>query len=322
MFEGEGGQPPTAPNVAVINLSIGIADRPFDGMMSPLARLLDWLSWKYNVLFLVSAGNHGQSVQLGCPWSELANAPSFEIQECIVKAIAAETSDRRLLSPAEGMNVLTIGAVHEDGDPAAIQGTRIDPAKSGFPSPINAQGQGYKRSVKPDILAPGGRVAFIQPLMDTATELKLSHNSNGPGQLVATPGLMQGNVNATVRNCGTSNATALVSRAAAFLAPMLDELRELEGGHVLDRIANAVWLKVLLVHGARWGEAGDFYETLLKTPENGKKITEYLTRLLGFGSVDLDAVYECTKTRVTALAGGILAVKTGAEHRFPTSSIT
>jgi hypothetical protein len=72
MFEGDGGEPATAPDVAVINLSIGIADRPFDGTMSPLARLLDWLSWKYSVLFLVSAGNHGRPIALGRPWSELA----------------------------------------------------------------------------------------------------------------------------------------------------------------------------------------------------------------------------------------------------------
>ena len=38
MFEGEGEEPASAPNVAVINLSIGIRDRPFDQALSPLAR--------------------------------------------------------------------------------------------------------------------------------------------------------------------------------------------------------------------------------------------------------------------------------------------
>ena len=47
-----------APHVAVINLSIGIRDRPFEQTLSPLARLLDWLAWRYSVLFVVSAGNH------------------------------------------------------------------------------------------------------------------------------------------------------------------------------------------------------------------------------------------------------------------------
>ncbi|MBF0628744.1 MAG: S8 family peptidase [Magnetococcales bacterium] len=319
MFDGDGQEPPSAPNVAVINLSIGIADRSFDGTMSPLARLLDWLSWRYGVLFLVSAGNHGRPVEIGQPWSILATASPEEIHEHITKAIAAETRHRRLLSPSEGMNVLTIGATHEDHDPATVRQNWIDPAKFGFPSPINAHGQGYKRSVKPDVLAPGGRVAFVQPLANTATKLELPDPriTYKPGQLVATPGPTPGDVTATVPTRGTSNATAILSRGAAFLSPVLDELREMEGGHVLDQIPDAVWLKALLVHGARWGEAGNAYRMLFQTPDNGHKLTEHLTRFLGYGRVELDSVRECTATRVTALAGGRLAIDTGAEHRFP-----
>lgn len=317
MFEGDGNTPATAPNVSVINLSIGIADRPFDGTMSPLARLLDWLSWRYDVLFLVSAGNHGRAVNLERPWSEVAASSPKELRQHVVKAIAADARHRRLLSPAEGMNVLTVGATHEDGDATALRPNWIDPADPGFPSPINAQGQGYKRSVKPDVLAPGGRAALVKPVLDAATELPLPRVAYGPGQLVATPGPAAGDVSATVPNRGTSNATALVSRAAALLAPVLAELRESEGGEALDQVAEALWLKALLVHGARWGQAGDAYQALFKTPGNGNKLAEYLTRLLGFGRVDLDAVRECTETRVTALAGGTLAAEAGAEHRFP-----
>lgn len=317
MFEGEGNIPATAPNVAVINLSIGIADRPFEGTMSPLARLLDWLSWRYKVLFLVSAGNHGRAVNLDRPWSEVSTSSADVLQQHVVKAIAADARHRRLLSPAEGMNVLTVGATHEDGDTATLRPNWVDPAASGFPSPINAQGQGYKRSVKPDVLAPGGRVALVKPMLDAATELALPRVAYGPGQLVATPGRTAGDVSATVRNRGTSNATAIMSRAAAFLVPILAELRESESGDALDRVAESLWLKVLLVHGARWGRAGEAYQEILKTPVNSNKLAEYLTRLLGFGRVDLDAVRECTATRVTALAGGTLAVDAGAEHRFP-----
>jgi hypothetical protein len=41
LFEGEDGEQPVAPNVRVINLSIGDERRPFIRAMSPLARLLD-----------------------------------------------------------------------------------------------------------------------------------------------------------------------------------------------------------------------------------------------------------------------------------------
>jgi len=67
LFEQGGGGAPVAPSVRVINLSIGIADRPFGGALSPLARLLDWLAWKYRLLFLVSAGNHIGPIELQVP---------------------------------------------------------------------------------------------------------------------------------------------------------------------------------------------------------------------------------------------------------------
>ena len=54
LFEGDGGETPMAPHISIINLSIGIRDRPFDQALSPLARLLDWLAWRYKVLFVVS----------------------------------------------------------------------------------------------------------------------------------------------------------------------------------------------------------------------------------------------------------------------------
>ena len=282
--------------------------------MSPLARLLDWLSWKYNVLFLVSAGNHARPVELGRPWSDLT---AEETHEHVIRCVAAETRHRRLLSPAEGMNVLSVGTIHEDRDSTPLRSNWIDPAKLGFPSPINAQGQGYKRSVKPDVLAAGGRVAFVRPMLDSATKFELPRVAYGPGQLVATPGPTLGDVSATVPTRGTSNSTALMSRAAALLVPLLSELRESEGGDALNLVADAVWLKALLVHSARWGEAGDAYQALFRTQENGGTLTAYLTRLLGFGRVDFEAVRECTATRVTALAGGALASDAGAEHRFP-----
>ena len=59
MFEGEGTVPAQAPGIKVINLSICDPELPFIHTPSPWARLLDWLSWKYRVLFCVSAGNFG-----------------------------------------------------------------------------------------------------------------------------------------------------------------------------------------------------------------------------------------------------------------------
>ena len=64
MFEGDGDDPPTAPSVRVVNLSIGDPARTFVRRLSPLAKLVDWLGHKYNVVVVVSAGNHGLEVDL------------------------------------------------------------------------------------------------------------------------------------------------------------------------------------------------------------------------------------------------------------------
>ena len=44
-------------DVVVISLSLGDLKRPYAGRIGPWARLMDWLSFRYRVLFLISAGN-------------------------------------------------------------------------------------------------------------------------------------------------------------------------------------------------------------------------------------------------------------------------
>ena len=56
MCEGEGANPPTAASVKIVNLSIGDPDRHLARHVSPLARLLDYLADRYDLLFVVSAG--------------------------------------------------------------------------------------------------------------------------------------------------------------------------------------------------------------------------------------------------------------------------
>ena len=50
IFEANEAQMAVAPSVRIINVSIGDPSRHFDNAMSPLARLLDWLSFEYNII--------------------------------------------------------------------------------------------------------------------------------------------------------------------------------------------------------------------------------------------------------------------------------
>ena len=317
LFDGEGDEPAVAPSVAVINLSIGIQDRPFERVMSPLARLLDWLAWRYKVLFVVSAGNYPQHIRLPVAPADLDVMEDAAIEREVLQAVAADARHRRLLSPAESLNALTVGATHADASSGTLPGW-IDPLPRGLPSPINAQGLGFRRAIKPDVFAPGGRIALRKLLVPaTNTELEPYTLAGVPGLRVAAPGPAPVDVNGVRHARGTSNATALVSRAAAFLQEVLDDLRSGSGGEVIDGLPRAVWLKAMIAHGADWGGAGTKLEATLRNSSNSRQFKEYVTRLLGYGTVDADRVRECTAQRVTAISGGILGEDDSHIHAFP-----
>lgn len=319
LFEGEGEEPPAAPNVAVINLSIGIRDRLFEGSQSPLARLLDWLAWRYQVLFVVSAGNHPRRIELSTPRSAFATLSPQDLERHTVHAIAADARNRRLLSPAEATNAITVGATHNDSSNGTPLARWSQPyINMGLPSPINAQGMGYRRAIKPDLLASGGRVV-VQECLDSTEQatLEIYDGTRSPGQLAAAPGSTLGDRSAEWYSRGTSNSAALVSRAAGLLYEVLEELRDDSGDELIDFVPRSVWLKALLGHSADWGSAGPRLDEILRTADNSRQFKEYLTRLLGYGSVDIGRVQECTAYRATALSGGVLSEDQALIHRFP-----
>lgn len=319
LFEEDGDEQAVAPDVAIINLSIGIRDRPFEQALSPLARLLDWLAWRYKVLFVVSAGNHTQRLELSLREKVMTSIAPEVLQREVIRSIAADARNRRLLSPAESVNAVTVAAVHEDASeketPIGWNNPYID---GGLPSPINAQGMGYRRGIKPEVLAPGGRVVLREPLEKTDQPMvEFSHSKIAPGQFVAAPGQILGDVAAMCYLRGTSNAAALVSRAAGLLYDVVEELRDEPGGELIDLVPRSVWLKALIAHGAEWGAAGTVLESILGNTVNPRQFKEYVTRLLGYGSVDAERVSACTPFRVTAISGGILSEDQSRVHRFP-----
>jgi hypothetical protein len=109
----------------------------------------------------------------------------------------------------------------------------------------------------------------------------------------------------------------LVSRAAATLHDVLDELRADPGGQIIDTVPRSIWLKALLAHAADWGTAGPIMSGILRTAENSRQFKEYVTRLLGYGCVNMDRVQECTPCRATAIGGGVLTSDRSDIHRYP-----
>ena len=319
LFEGDGEAPAVARQVCVINLSIGIRDRLFESTMSPLARLLDWLSWKYQVLFIVSAGNHAQPIVCDVPRTQVSTLSPQDLQAHLIRAVATDARHRRLLSPAEAVNALTVGAIHSDASTGQAVARAIQPyCDDGLPSIVNAQGMGYRRAIKPEILLPGGRTVLLESLQQSSNAVfDVYVQSRQPGQRVAAPGPTPGDLSYTWYGRGTSNAAALASRTANHLYDVLDALRQGAGGDIVETVPYAVWLKALLVHGANWGTAGDVLTRILRNSRNSRQFKEYITRLIGYGMIDPARVSECTEYRVTALGGGLLQNDQAHVHRVP-----
>lgn len=320
LFDGEAGEEPVAPTVRVINLSIGDSRHPFARTMSAWARLLDWLAWKYQVLFIVSAGNHVAPLTISMDRLAFMALSPIDREQSVIQAVFQATRHRRLLSPAETINGVTVGAVHADSGPipAHEAATMIDPLPGlGRAACYAAHGLGLNRTIKPDLMFPGGRMLVKEQILYTAgaTVLEKHQFQRPPGIQHAAPGA-PGQVNNTIHARGTSHAAALASRAADRLYTMLQGLRQ-QPGVSLPTTHDAVLLKALLTHGACWGEAGAVYRKALLPGSSKKAVKLQIARFLGYGQVDVERVLRCTTERATILGIGALDDKRADSYHLP-----
>lgn len=314
MFEGDGTHPAAAPSVRIVNLSLGDPARVFARRMSPLAKLLDWLAHRYNLVVLVSAGNHPISATV--PAEALDDAAA--LTTALTSATYQDARQRRLLSPAEAVNVLTVGALHADAATGPIPDTVLDGLEPGMPALYNAVGFGYRRSVKPEILLPGGRSLHQRPPAGATDEVTLAPArtaARGPGLRVATPS-SSGALSATAYSYGTSNATALASRAANHIIDTLERLSAIEGEFPFpDPQYHPVLAKTLLVHAASWGALQGRLQTMLGLdPASARRD---LTQLLGYGAVDPARVATASRTRVVLLGAGSITADQRHHYALP-----
>ncbi|MDX1873275.1 S8 family peptidase [Mycolicibacterium sp. 120266] len=245
LFEDQAGTPAAAPTIAVVNISVGDPAAPFETVISSWARMLDWLSYEYGVLIVVSAGNHGRLALSPLTSADLAAAAGIERRQALMDAIDRRQNERRLLAPAEAVNAIAVGATHDDGSAAVAQGYLVDPT-DGQPSisPVTATGSGYRRSIKPDLMATGGRAFYVDGVGSQEAIAFRGVSPLGPGLKVATPaGSNETHV------AGTSFAAAMVSRQAARLHDLVGDITV---GTPMTRRQRAAATKALLVHGTDW----------------------------------------------------------------------
>ena len=312
LYEGQGTTPAIAPTIRVLNFSIGDPSRPLEGPISPLARMIDWLSWRYRVIFLVSAGNDSSNIELDVARIDVPQLSAADLNSAVSRSIHANAHLRRILSPSEAINAVTVGSLHGDDSGVATPVALVNPyPDTGYPSPLNRIGLGFKRGVKPDILLEGGvqlyrlsrNPAEVNGILEVAPTLR-----TGPGQLVASPGV-GGELRASRYMCGTSNATALGSRFSALILDMLGRLpADWSAGKL------ALLTKVLLVHGSAWTEAED---ALHESLQLGSDYRDHIARYLGYGAVQLERVLGCEDHRVTVISASEISDGEGHVYELP-----
>ena len=158
-----------------------------------------------------------------------------------------------------------------------------------------------------------------------------------PGNKTASPkGSFAGELDATSYSCGTSNATALTSRAASKCYDSLQQILNEQATEVDPSNYEVPLLKAMLVHGCSWGDIGDHLKSRIENSELGKEIRDraesmysrpadisreirkqystLLGRWMGYGLPQIERVLACTDQRATLLGYGELS--DGEAHVF------
>jgi hypothetical protein len=324
MKAGIGGNEPTAPDVIVINVSLGDAHRRFAGRPSPWARALDRLSATHGLLFVVSAGNVLDVIDLESfpSTTEFEATASEERSQAIVRAVAARMAERRLLAPAEAVNALTIGALHEDAiepRPAELMGMSSDPyANVSMSNVSSALGPGSGNATKPDVLLPGGRERLSVIPAGEFLRARPQTGSRLAGISAAAPPVGVGATNSVMNIVGTSPAAALGTRTAHRIHDALEQayadFLQLPGP------TRALILKALLAHPAKWPQDAAAFigaEVGPTDPRQFVRRRDNIRRFLGIGSVEPEEAVACAEERATLWGTGQLAREEGNVVEIP-----
>lgn len=305
-------------NVTIINHSLCDTYSPFVRRPSPWAALLDYFSHQHRLLFIISSGNIFESFSVAdyTDLNAFQAAPPSERQAALLNALHDSKATRGILSPAESINNLTIGALHVDG---GAPGISIDPYPSlEMTNLASSIGFGVNRSLKPDIVEQGGRFAVgcsntasggIEVYAQAAADL---------GHLVAAPSPI-GELTHLTRTAGTSNAAAMVTRSCNQIADAIEDTYASEKIDWLTLTTRAAIIKVLIAHGCGWGSIGQVLEDSYPPP-GWQKRRDTIAKFLGYGRPRLNRVIDGDDNRITLLADDVILHNKLHEYRIPLPS--
>ena len=308
LFEKENGRPPIAPTVKIINFSIGDWQRKFYRTMSPMAKLLDWLSYKYSVLFVISAGNVNKDIiSTGMRYEDFKRLGQAGISKFITEKLLEKKIENTLLAPAESINNITVGSLHSDASDLPTYPVMANPFSCTHPAFYTPFGGGFRNAVKPDLVYDGGR-QLLQPDVAGIDKLKPYTRLRNPGMLVAWPDDQYGQM---AYSRGTSCSTALISRHAYHCYQALDEI--LRGYGQPDSHMHLL-VKAMTVHGCSWHEIGDNIQLYLPSGTDTRKAKTIKRQWIGYGCPDFEKSLMCNEHRATVV--GFSELKSGKAHVY------
>jgi Subtilase family len=243
--------------------------------MSHWASKIDKLSWKNDILFIVSAGNLPSDGSnhpfIKSPNEHLRNNRKYPGYLLL--------SENRISDPAQSLQALTVGSIVRDGYDDHFEKTL---GQSDKPASYSKTGLGIWNSIKPDIVEYGG---------DYVIETSISHLSS------IKPNMSLELINSTISGghayssdgIGTSYAAPKVARLVAQIQSMLPDQPTLLYRALV--VQSAIWPK--------WAE--DTIKILDK-----KKIDSLNTfKHIGYGIPSLDRATTNTPYRITLISDGL-----------------
>jgi hypothetical protein len=291
-----------------LNLSLCDRFRPFANRLSAWARALDWLAYKYGILFIVSAGNVGQlNIAAAADADAYAALGVADRIGATLGGVRDALPTNAILSPAEAVNAVTVGALHSDtiGAAADIGLYNHDPLPAqGLPSPVSRLGPGFLRAVKPDILAAGGRLRGSSHPTSRPATLRFNGATRFGGLRVAAA-----DGQGTAWSGATSAAAAVTSRTAHLIH---DAIEEAYGTRFtgLPRPRRALIVKALLVHRASIHPDARAAVEQIFGPVGHRLAAQRqknIERVFGYGIVQQDEALACAYNRATLWGSGELA---------------
>jgi hypothetical protein len=276
--------------IKIFNLSVNVVNRPWNASTRRLhpkrswvARTIDRLVRKYDVVFVVSSGNLAidtvKSLHAGKPYPSY-----FSHDTCSI------------LDPAQAALAITVGSLAATTQLVGPVGQMTAIAEKDQPSPFTRIGPGIRREFKPEVVEYGGNLAF---------DHSLSIVRQNPGcNIVVASGTLSPSITTSF---GSSFSTPKVTWQ---LARLLEDLQSL---HIEP---HSVLLRALIVSSAQYPQSHACREVIEALPENVD-----FRNILGYGVPDAYRGTFCDDYTVTMFYQGTLASNKVALFDIPVPEI-